>query len=173
MSRDIYHIASDYLSGRINDQDRQYFLQWMEESPENRKIFAELERVWKITGSLPQALEPDVDAEWKRFTAMREKEARTIQMDQKTTRSVYYYAMRAAAVIIPVLLLLSITFFFSKKNQTLQHTFLTVNSGNSTLIQQLPDGTEVSLNKNTTLTYPKKFGKERIVKLSGEAFFKV
>lgn len=173
MSRDIYHIASDYLSGRINDQDRQYFLWWMEESPENREIFAELERVWKITGTLSQAPEPDVDAEWKRFTAMRETGGKNIQLTAKPTHSFYYYATRIAAVVIPALLILSVAIFLSKKNQTLQHTFLTINSANKELIHQLPDGTEVCLNKNTSLTYPKKFGKERTVKLSGEAFFKV
>lgn len=38
----------------------------------------------------------------------------------------------------------------------------------------LADGTEVKLNSNSKLTYPHQFrGKERIIHLSGEAFFKV
>ena len=38
----------------------------------------------------------------------------------------------------------------------------------------LPDGSEISMNENSTFTYPKRFkGKNRKVKLTGEAFFKV
>lgn len=48
----------------------------------------------------------------------------------------------------------------------------------STLAQtrtiQLPDGTEVTLNRYTSLSYPKKFkGEKREVQLSGEAYFDV
>lgn len=49
-----------------------------------------------------------------------------------------------------------------------------VTSGDSALVFTLPDNSRVFLNKNTKLTYPEKFsGRERIVYLSGEAFFEV
>lgn len=38
---------------------------------------------------------------------------------------------------------------------------------------QLPDGSTVTLNRHSKLSYPETFGKERIVKLDGEAYFEV
>lgn len=38
---------------------------------------------------------------------------------------------------------------------------------------QLPDGSMVTLNRHSKLSYPETFGKERIVKLNGEAYFEV
>lgn len=37
----------------------------------------------------------------------------------------------------------------------------------------LPDGSKVTLNRHSQLSYPETFGKERIVKLNGEAYFEV
>jgi len=173
LSRDIYHIASDYLSGRINSEERQYFLQWLEASQENKALFAELKNVWELTGSLTGTIEPDVDAEWNRFTRLRETTGKTVHLNDRTKPSVAFYAMRIAAVVIPAILILSAALFISKKNHTLQSTWVTVTSGNQQLVQQLPDGTEACLNKNTSMAFPKKFGKERLVRLTGEAFFKV
>ena len=51
----------------------------------------------------------------------------------------------------------------------------TIQTANDEMITlTLADGTEVKLNSNSKLTYPHQFrGKERIIHLSGEAFFKV
>lgn len=173
MSRDIYHIASDYLSGRINAEDRQYFLQWLAASPENKEIFAELERVWEITGCLSQTIETDTDAEWKRFTYLRSTNSKIVDISTAPKRTVNFYIWRVAAVFIPIMLILSGVLFVNNKNKTLQSTWITLNSGKQAITKLLPDGTEVNINKNTTLSYTQKFGKERVVKLKGEAFFKV
>jgi len=54
----------------------------------------------------------------------------------------------------------------------LQNTISTPNGGQYQLI--LPDGTKVMLNAATSLTYPAEFhGHERVVHLSGEAYFEV
>lgn len=55
---------------------------------------------------------------------------------------------------------------------TLQNTISTPNGGQYELV--LPDGTKVTLNAATSLTYPAQFhGAERLVTLNGEAFFEV
>lgn len=54
----------------------------------------------------------------------------------------------------------------------LQNTITTPNGGQYQLV--LPDGTKVMLNAATSLTYPAQFhGSERLVHLSGEAYFEV
>jgi transmembrane sensor len=50
---------------------------------------------------------------------------------------------------------------------------LTVLTNAETQRIQLPDGSEVTLNRHSQLIYPETFGKERIVNLNGEAYFEV
>lgn len=50
---------------------------------------------------------------------------------------------------------------------------LLATTGAETQYIQLPDGSEVILNRHSQLSYPETFGKERIVKLNGEAYFEV
>lgn len=50
---------------------------------------------------------------------------------------------------------------------------LVASTGITTQHIVLPDGSEVTLNRHTRLAYPETFGKERIVSLDGEAYFKV
>lgn len=50
---------------------------------------------------------------------------------------------------------------------------LTVLTNAKTQRIQLPDGSEVTLNRHSQLSYPETFGKERIVNLNGEAYFEV
>lgn len=50
---------------------------------------------------------------------------------------------------------------------------LLASTGAETQCIQLPDGSEVTLNRHSQLSYPETFGKERIVKLNGEAYFEV
>jgi transmembrane sensor len=50
---------------------------------------------------------------------------------------------------------------------------IAVNSEDSAMAFELPDGSKVYLNRNSKLTYPENFMKSRTVYLSGEAFFDV
>lgn len=50
---------------------------------------------------------------------------------------------------------------------------LTASTDSHTQTIRLPDGSEVTLNRHSRLSYPKTFGRERIVELEGEAYFEV
>jgi ferric-dicitrate binding protein FerR (iron transport regulator) len=79
----------------------------------------------------------------------------------------------AAAVVVGAALLVAgyITFFSSPASPTLVEVSAPAQSVNSVV---LPDGTEVNLNSNTHLSYPKKFAAGcREVTIAGEAFFEV
>ncbi len=173
LDRNIYHIASDYFSGRISKSDRKYLSDWLNQSDDNKRTFAELEKVWKLTGSLQSNLRPDVDSEWLRFVQNREQA--TLFTEPIERKKILWASpmFRVAAVTIPALLVVaSLVFFLSKKSDNIE--WLTINASDTRVEQILPDGSEVWINKNSSLTYPKHFkGNERMVKLSGEGFFKV
>lgn len=97
---------------------------------------------------------------------------------QKPTlmRRFYVGMSRVAAIlIIPLMITLYMVGRHqgSKSLAVLQNTISVPLGATSNFV--LPDGTHVSLNSGTTLTYPLSFNNQacRIVKLNGEGFFKV
>jgi len=82
--------------------------------------------------------------------------------------------MRVAAAIL-VAVLLSVAGYEIVANRSASPKMLEISSTDQIVKSFiLPDGTLVSLNSNTQLKYPKKFGKEtREVSIEGEAFFEV
>lgn len=82
--------------------------------------------------------------------------------------------VRIAAVVIVGLIVASAGFFAgsSKQEDHLQSGVVVDEYGNSKI--QLPDGSAVTLNRDTKINYPDKFGSgTREVHIEGEAFFEV
>jgi|GEM_PF-3461455 ferric-dicitrate binding protein FerR (iron transport regulator) len=167
LSRDIHSIASDYFGGRITPEDRQWLDQWLAESEENRKVLAELERVWRITGRLASNVEVDTAEEWKRFTAMRNGNSSQRVLGPLAINPFF---LRIAAITLPAVLAITLAVYFYRGSTEWE----SVTSGNTTTRIGLPDGSHVHLNSHSTLEYPGRFARnERQVRLNGEAFFDV
>lgn len=163
MSRDIYNIISDYLCGKISPEDRKTFDLWISSSVENQEMYEEIEKVWKLTGKLSADLHPNIDLEWEHFKILRNKPSKSKSI---ILNPIF---LRVAAVLIPVIVA-SLLFIYKTNNEN----YLTVTSGNEEVLKTLSDGSEVLLNKNSTLIFPEKFKKkQRVVKISGEAYFKI
>jgi ferric-dicitrate binding protein FerR (iron transport regulator) len=170
LEREIYHIASDFFSGRITDPDKKYLDNWLNASAENKEAFEELARVWKLAGKLEMTKEADIDAEWDTFVKIREQK---LIHQKKRIISINTSFIRIAAIILPAILLLSaLVFLWLNKQKEAEWITLTTDKEKQYIL--LPDSSEVWINKGSTFSYPLKFSKqERLVKLAGEAFFKV
>ncbi|HEY4785906.1 MAG TPA: FecR domain-containing protein [Bacteroidales bacterium] len=173
MSKDIYHIAADYFKGRITVEDKKFLDEWLNQTPDNREMFAELERVWKLTGSLQEQIEVDVNMEWSRFLENRdniESSSGFTKSGRKLFRSPLF---KIAAITIPAILIVASLFIYNLGNSG-NPEWITIHSGNDKTEQTLPDGSEVWMNRNSVLSYPKNFkGGKRRVKFEGEGFFNV
>ena len=89
---------------------------------------------------------------------------------EKTIRMLYArYIFRAAAMIVLLIGLYSLYWQFLKPVNEI------VLSGETRVLHDtLPDGSKITLNRESKLVYPDKFSKyQRTVKLTGEAFFEV
>ncbi|MBE0676562.1 MAG: FecR domain-containing protein [Bacteroidales bacterium] len=116
---------------------------------------------------------PDVDAAWNKLYGRLESEnLLTEPAEERSIRRIIPGFVRIAASIILVLGLgyVSYTLFRSGPDK-----ILTAYSGNEkNMVVGLPDGSHVTLNRNTTLTYPSRFDdNSRAVTISGEGFFEV
>lgn len=83
--------------------------------------------------------------------------------------TMWFIRIAAAVAFVVSIGLVLVLNHYSKLPET---QLATLDSGDYLLTDTLPDGTMVTLNAHSRLTYPLKFaGKERLVQLEGEAFF--
>jgi ferric-dicitrate binding protein FerR (iron transport regulator) len=172
VDKNIYHIASDYFSGRISESDLSSLQSWLAESPDNKALLNELKKVWELTGELSFELKPNVDAEWNRFLV--EKERKNIKNVRTILKQVEFRKiLKIAAVVIPALIIFSVVLInITGKDKSSE--LISIHTNNEKKECILADGTKVLINANSHFEYPLEFSdNKRVVKLNGEAFFEV
>ncbi len=162
--QDNIDILGDGLLNEKDQQDAATLAQWEKEHPENRKFYDFLMRI-KM---------PDNIAEY----AESLRESILTELNAKIDRSTFvvrFFRVTAAAAVI---LMMIGTFSYLSYNagyhrQSSQLVKLENPLGTKTSLT-LPDGSKVTLNAGSTLSYPTVFtGKERKVSIEGEGYFEV
>lgn len=163
------------LLGEATEAEQQGVDAWIEASDENRKYYRDLKTIWDESRNLAGKTTITTDAAWMRLTERiaRETQQVAVEPSQKKGRNIPIHGlgwMKAAAAI--VLLVgsgwLLYTWTGTGSGQMLAQAFDKVST------YTLPDGSTVTLNKNSELSYPAHFeGGTRSVALKGEAFFNI
>lgn len=155
-----------YLLGEATPEEREQVEQWAAASDANKKQLEQLRYIWTETKKLEAASSADEQAAWQRFKQRIDKQnttTKTIPLGRRTNW------MRIAATLILMIGGSWMAYIYLYSAGT-----ITLASGDAVLSQTLPDGSTITLNKNATVKYPKKFtGSTREVTLDGEAFFNV
>lgn len=157
-----------YLVGETDADETAAVEFWLKADEKNLNYYNGFKKIWE--DSLLIAAENktiDEDAAWKRLqNRIHDKD---VQVLTPKKSSVYWLRIAASILLISTLGWLGYSYFENKSN-----TLIQIYASNSTLNDTLPDGTTVTLNKNSSLSYASKFkGKTRPVTLKGEAFFYV
>ncbi|MDB5086384.1 MAG: hypothetical protein JWR09_378 [Mucilaginibacter sp.] len=170
MSADKKHIADDvlvkYLLGETNAAETRETEQWINENEANRKYYADFKLIWQESERIAANNNPDEDGAW-----MRLQNRININNDQqiqpvKSASKFTWLKIAASILLISVIGYFAYDQFFG--------TELISNSSSVALTQNLPDGSSVTLNSNSQLSYPNHFsGGQRLVQLNGEGFFKI
>jgi len=116
----------------------------------------ELQAIYNATADTQPRPVVDVDAAWESFRT-------NAAVDTRPTR---YWLKIAASLLILLTVGLASTTWVTRDGYKIVEA-------KQTQSYTLPDNSEVSLKKNSTLSYPKRFGNERLVALEGEAFFDI
>lgn len=169
MSPEFNHINYDllvkYLLGETNPQEAFWVRDWLAADPEHQKQFEQIKLIWEESGKYASSIQED--AAWDRFKNRIEQSQIKKAAVKKINRNSW---MRIAALF--VVIAGSALIYFLMQQKPVQT--LTVQSAMQTLTDTLPDGSIVTLNKSSQISYPEKFAKEsRKIALKGEAFFKV
>jgi transmembrane sensor len=171
-----WDIIISKLSGNISEEDTTLFNKWLE-LDDNSQLFNQLQVVWENIQNKVANYEPDVEYYWKELSArIKDTKPETSETSESNTK--YIPLKRFYRIAVAASILLAITFsgayYLGKNNtpnQSIEQTYSSL-TGKSKVI--LPDGTEVWLHSNTTLSYNSNFtSNTREVNMNGEAYFSV
>ena len=164
MNQEIEQIILRNLSGEASCDDIITFSDWLASSARNKESFLKIKKYWdaEIVGMKLQNPEATYN---KLLDRIQKAERKNI-----VRRLWIRYAGAAAIAII-----IGITgYWIGGKKNIVPIQYYSYITGNSVSSFELPDGTEISLNKNSTLSYSSLYGeKVREVSLEGEGYFSV
>lgn len=167
------------VAGSLTPSEEKELNAWLNRSEENRACYEDCKQAWQQTGLSSPPQIPDTQAEWHhlaRSLAIPSKKKKTEHASlsnrlRSLTESFHgrtrlAFASMVFALTVTVFL---IQFVFNASKIQIVNTA----PAEKTCIR-LPDGSEVWLNSESSLQYPKTFSeKERKIRLSGEAYFTV
>jgi transmembrane sensor len=164
MNNDYQHIdpvglLPKIFGGEASAEETRLVEEWRTSDPENQAEYEAIEKLWNFSGKAAEQGEIDIEAEWKRMESA--------MIPAYAGKSVMLRIMQIAAsfLIITLLGFMAVRFFGSTSER----------APSSSLISSiLPDGTRVSVNAGSVISYKKGFGTlHRTLNLKGEAYFEV
>ncbi len=160
------------LLGEATPEEQTQLQAWRAQQPDHEARFRALEKTLRLTESWrptrPEVLPPvDVEQEWQIFQQRVQPQAASKVRALVPARSGLWLRVAAAAA-----LLVTAGWFTQRWRNSEDTTVVQTTLASQTV--PLPDGSEVTLNRFSKLTYSAGFGKQnREVTLEGEAFFDV
>ena len=171
MSLSYNHITDDllvkYMLGEAAEEERRLVEAWMNENAANRKQFEDFKTIWEESKRLAAISTVDEEAAWQRFQNKIHQPKQTAVV--RTMPSFNWLRIAVVLIVLAGGGFLTYKLFTEERVQNIE-----VASHAATLVDTLPDGSVVTLNKNSAIDYPSKFkGDTRTIALKGEAFFNV
>lgn len=139
----------------------------------NLELFQSYRKAWMLTGKDAIASGINIDLEWNSIAErIGPDKSSTYTPGQKAGKRpliAMLSSWKAAAAFILLLTTAAALFYLTNRNEL---TVVTADSGK--LVQDLPDGSEVTLYQGSTIEYSADFNNnEREINLDGEAYFDV
>lgn len=158
-----------YLLGEATEAEQHTVQQWINKNEGNKKYFEHFRLIWDESKQLASKSSVNEHEAWERFMQRAQREDATATKARVVPLRSYTW-MRVAAM----LLLLAGAGWLAYMIAGGGNEQILASSGNEVLVRTLPDGSVITLNKNSTLSYPSKFeGNTRMVTLKGEGFFSI
>lgn len=166
---DIDIIIARYFSGNASPDEVDSLRTWIEQSPENRKSFFELQDLWEVLNPSFDVTDSDTEKAERRVLT----KTGITPHNSGIIRKLFVFWSRIAAVAILPLLAIAIYVLVRPDDADVRNISLSTDYGCSSKAT-LPDGTVVWLNANSNLEYSRNMGDCcRDVDLRGEAYFDV
>ncbi|PSL23941.1 FecR domain-containing protein [Dyadobacter jiangsuensis] len=169
-------LIAKYLAGECSPEEKLAMEWWLEEY-DNMLLFRQIEAAWK------QEKEPENDPVFNPDSGLSKLHAKMAEQqnwpEEEIQERPRYFKLSSWMAAAAILVATGFGYFWVNRqhegHNTARVAMETKTSGSKEVVSvELSDGTQVWLNKNSKLEYPKTFdGDERQVYLQGEAFFEV
>ena len=174
MSNTPLHISDDLLVKYMLDEampDEQLLVrEWLQADAVNSNYYEHFKTIWNESKTLAANITVDEKAAWQKFKSRIQ--TATVKQEPKTMRLSGVKKLQVAAVVL--LMAVGSWLLYNALHQPAIVAMVNKQTFSNTAVDTLSDGSIITLNKNTVLSYPTAFkGKTRTVKLKGEAFFAV
>jgi ferric-dicitrate binding protein FerR (iron transport regulator) len=165
----IDELIGKYLAGEASSVERGQVEAWAMQSATNQKYLEDFRIIFKKAADVKVLHSFDEDVAWNKMKAKLGRETKVVSIDSAKPGLNLYYKIAASVIII----LSAGLFIFKPFDKPTAHTVEFI-AETKTVSNVLPEGSDVFLNKQTKLTYAyDKKKKEHVVKLEGEAYFKI
>ena len=155
-----------FLKGSLNEKEINQFYDWVNETPENKKIFFEAKMVYDAC--LSKGSNIDMDKSWQRLLEKKQKQA------PRKIYTLFRKVQAYAAVAVIAVAFTSVLFWWLGDTSSVPVARYVGGDGIVADKVVLPDGTEISMGSQTNFRYDPQYGKDkRVVYLEGEAYFEV
>ncbi len=161
----INNIIARVLSGESSSDDIFSLSEWLNAKESNREEFRHLKTYWDADVTFKHSVIPTLSAE---------KLQQQINKQEKRIRKIHLWknAIPLIAAVGLLFVFSTVFLFYYTNNHASEYYTLMTDEHKSDFTME--DGTVITLNKNSRLTYSDKYGKsKREIKLQGEAFFEV
>lgn len=153
-----------YLSGNLNNAEREEVEGWRNASKQNESDFLEAKQVWENSGVHLRLNNAETDEEWRKLQSRLNEgstEGRAIPLFG--VKSIWF------KVAASLFLIAGILYIFWPAEQ-----MVSISSDDEVATVYLPDSSKVWLNVHSTLRYSQSFNEEhRNISISGEGYFMV
>lgn len=164
-----YPLIIKFLNEECTPEEVQFLIAWRQESSKHESIFLELARTWDRAMQRTRTVPSKVDV-WNRIQSQIDIDNDIFSSYSK--RTLVQVTIFAASVALLIGLFVSFLVFYRLPSMP-AYAYVETPSGQKSHVI-LPDGTKVWLNSGSKLIYSTDYNKgERIVRLTGEAFFDV
>lgn len=164
MNNERWNIIAKFINGETLDKSEHEYINKAQADGRLNKLIEESKSINNQAIQYYQLQQFNTQVAWDKLNQKT--------LESKPTRFIYRKLIGYAAIFI---LLLASTFgIWHIAEQSRYQIIKTSKEETQQLVHILPDGTMVQLHYGTSIKFPKKFDKQnRIVELSGEAFFEV
>ena len=167
---DVQELVAIYLSGDASLKEKELLETWIKESEANSREYEQFKNVFENAGFYYKSKDFKVKPAWEKVHELILKDSA-----QNKSRTIgLRMLLKYAAIFVFIALFAGLGYYYIQNK--IPPNYEIAETVNKEIINELtlPDGTVVSLNSNTKLTYPKQFSRDiREVKITGEAFFDV
>jgi len=170
---EIEELIADYFVGGLDESSIAQLQQWINQSPDNKQYFQNMQEIWFASVSSGNAKNYDKDGAYKRFL-QKTAVAPQMHLGERKKTPLRFLLYGAASVIL--ILIIAYTSYWQGA-ETVKNQFadmiIEAPLGSRTKMY-LPDGSLVWLNASSKISYSQGFGVDnRRLYLTGEGYFEV